>query len=73
MTFMANILIPIGFNAVNIFWGLGIYLLKLLVITILVALVELNTVKLRLYSIPNFAAIAFIISVLGFLTSFILK
>ncbi len=73
MTFMANIFIPVGFNAANIFLGIGIYLLKLLVITVLVALVELNTVKLRLYSIPNFAAIAFIISVLGFLTSFILK
>ena len=73
MTFMANILIPIGFNVENIFLGLGIYILKMLVITILVALVELNTVKLRLYSIPNFAAIAFIISVLGFLTCFILK
>ena len=73
MTFMANILIPIGFNIENIFLSLGIYLLKILVITILVALVELNTVKLRLYSIPNFAAIAFIVSVLGFLTCFILK
>lgn len=73
MTIMANVLIPIGFNVENIFLSLGIYVLKILVITILVALVELNTVKLRLYSIPNFAAIAFIISVLGFLTCFILK
>ncbi|PYG87538.1 formate hydrogenlyase subunit 4 [Ruminiclostridium sufflavum DSM 19573] len=73
MTFMANILIPIGFNIENIFIGLGIYILKILAITVLVALVEINTVKLRLYSIPNFAAIAFIISVLGFLTCFILK
>lgn len=73
MTFMANILIPIGFNIENIFLGLGIYVLKIFVITILVSLVEINTVKLRLYSIPNFAAVAFIISVLGFLTCFILK
>ena len=73
MTFMANILMPVGFNVQNIFLGLGIYLLKIIVITIMVAVVELNTVKLRLYSIPNFAAIAFIISVLGFLTCFILK
>jgi len=73
MTFMANILIPLGFNVENIFLSLIIYVLKILVITILVGIVELNTVKLRLYSIPNFAAIAFIISVLGFLTYFILK
>jgi len=73
MTFMANILMPIGFNVQNIFLSLGIYLIKILVITILVGLVELNTVKFRLYSIPNFAAIAFILSVLGFLSCFILK
>lgn len=73
MTFMANILMPIGFNTENIFASLGIYIIKILSITILVGFVELNTVKLRLYSISNFAAIAFIISVLGFLTCFILK
>jgi len=73
MTFMANILMPIGFNIENIFLSLGIYIIKILLITILVGLVELNTVKLRLYSVSNFAAIAFIISVLGFLTCFILK
>lgn len=73
MTFMANILMPIGFNVENIFLGLGIYILKILIITILLGLVELNTVKLRLFSIPNFAAIAFIVSILGFLTCFILK
>lgn len=73
MTFMANILMPVGFGTENIFLGLGIYLLKLLIITALVGIVEIHTVKFRLYSIPNFAVIAFIISVLGFLTSFILS
>ena len=73
MTFMANILIPVGFNVRNIFLEFGIYLVKVLVITILVGVVELNTVKFRLYSIPNFAVIALVISILGFLTGFILK
>lgn len=73
MTFIANILIPVGFNVENIFLGLGIYLIKVLIITILVGIVELNTVKFRLYSIPNFAVIALIVSILGFLTGFILK
>lgn len=73
MTFMANILMPIGFNVENVFLGLGIYILKLLIITALVGFVEINTVKLRIYSIPNFAAIAFIVSILGFLTCFILR
>jgi formate hydrogenlyase subunit 4 len=73
MTIMANILIPVGFGIGNVFVSFGIYLVKVLVITVLVGLVELNTVKLRLYSIPNFAVIALIISILGFLTGFILK
>lgn len=73
MTFMANILIPVGFEIKNIFLGVGIYLLKVFIITILVGIVELNTVKFRLFSIPNFAVIALVISILGFLTGFILK
>lgn len=73
MTFMANVLIPVGFNIDNFLYSLAIYLIKIFIIAIIVGLVELNTVKFRLYSIPNFAAIALILSVLGFLTSFILK
>ena len=73
MTFMANILFPVGFSIENVFLALGVFLVKVLVITILVGLVELNTVKFRLYSIPNFAVIALVISILGFLTGFILK
>jgi len=73
MTIMANILIPAGFDNSNFILGFGIYLLKLLVITALVGLVELNTVKFRLYSIPNFAVIALVISILGFFTGFILR
>lgn len=73
MTFMANILMPVGFNAENILLSLGIYFLKVVIIIVLVGIVEIHTVKFRLYSISNFAVIAFIISVLGFLTCFILS
>ena len=73
MTFMANILIPVGLNMENILAGLGIYLLKLIIITFLVGLIEINTVKFRLFSLPNYAAIALIIAVLGFLTRFVLR
>ncbi len=73
MTFMANILIPVGFNIENVFLSFLIYLIKVLIIAVIVGIVEINTVKLRLYSIPNFAVLALIISILGFLTGFILK
>lgn len=73
MTFMANILLPVGLNMENTLAGLGIYLLKLIIITIIVGLVEINTVKFRLFSLPNYAVIALIISVLGFLTCFVFR
>lgn len=73
MTIMANIFMPVGFNISNSLLGFGVYILKLLVITVLVGLVELNTVKFRLFSIPNFAVIALVISVLGFFTGFIFR
>lgn len=73
MTFMANILIPVGFDIENIFLSLLIYLVKVIIIAVIVGIVEINTVKLRLYSIPNFAVLALIISILGFLTGFILR
>ncbi len=73
MTFIANVLIPVGFGVENILIGFAIYFIKILLITLIVGLIELNTVKFRLYSIPNFAVIALIISVLGFLTGYVLK
>ena len=73
MTFISNIIVPIGFGSGNFFIGLACFILKLLVITLVIALIEICTVKLRLFSIPNFAAIAFILAVLGFMSCFIFK
>jgi formate hydrogenlyase subunit 4 len=73
MTFMANILIPVGLNVESTLLALGIYLLKITIITVLVGIIEISTVKFRLFSLPNYAAIALIISILGFLTCFVLR
>lgn len=73
---------------VNIFWphdqwialaGVGglllsllIYILKILLLAALVAAIETITVKFRFFSVPNLAAMAFMLAFLGFLQSFVL-
>lgn len=49
-----------------------IYLLKIILAAILIALIEAGTVKMRFFSIPNLAALSFILSFLGFLQYFVL-
>jgi formate hydrogenlyase subunit 4 len=47
-----------------------LFIVKALAVTVVLALIEINTVKLRLFSLPNLAALAFILSVLGFMSGF---
>ncbi len=77
ITLLVNIFIPhdqfisiAGIGAVAI--SLLIYLIKVIFVAVVIAIVEVSTVKLRLFSIPNIAALAFILSFLGFLQYFIL-
>ena len=71
MTFIANILMPFGMNVSNVFVAICIFIIKILVITLVIAVIELSTVKFRLFSMPNIAAIAFILGILGFMSGFI--
>jgi len=77
ITLMVNILIPhdqlIGFaGAGAVILSLIIYLIKVIFVSVIIAIVEVNTVKFRLFSLPNLAALAFILSFLGFLQYFVL-
>ena len=49
-----------------------IYLIKIILAAVLLALIEVSTVKMRFFSIPNLAALSFILSFLGFLQYFVL-
>ena len=76
ITLLVNIFIPhdqiigiTGFGAVAI--SILIYLIKVIGVSIIIALVEVSTVKLRLFSIPNLAALSFILSFIGFLQYFV--
>lgn len=74
ITIIVNIFLPFGssFNmGISLFITLGLYLFKVLIITVLVAFIEISSVKLRLFSIPNIAALSFILAILGFMSSFV--
>jgi formate hydrogenlyase subunit 4 len=77
MTLLVNILIPhdqvIAFSGfLALLLSLLLYFLKIIILTGIIAAIEINTVKFRLFSIPNLAAFAFILSLLGILQYFIL-
>jgi formate hydrogenlyase subunit 4 len=77
MTLMVNIFLPLdSFLTVTGFTGVAlsllIYLGKILLLTVIVAFIEVNTVKVRFFSIPNLAALSFILAFLGFMQYFVL-
>lgn len=77
ITLLINIFIPhdqliliSGVGAVVI--SVLIYLVKVILSSLLIAILEISTVKLKLFSIPNLAALAFILSFIGFMQHFVL-
>jgi len=76
VTLLVNLLLPtdqlIGFaGAGAVAVAIAIYLVKVVFVSALIALIEVGTVKLRLFSVPNLAALAFILALLGFLQYFV--
>lgn len=51
--------------------SLLLYAAKVLLASVLIAAVEAGTVKFRFFSVPNLAALAFILSLIGFLQTFV--
>ncbi|HEY5563517.1 MAG TPA: NADH-quinone oxidoreductase subunit H [Clostridiaceae bacterium] len=77
ITLIVNIFLPtdqlIGnFGIASIFISILIYAIKVIAVSTLIAIGEVSTVKLSLFSIPNLAALSFILSFLGFLQFFVL-
>lgn len=52
--------------------NIGLYVVKVIGISIILALIEVFTVKFRFFSVPNIAALSLILSFLGFLQYFVL-
>lgn len=78
LTLLANLFLPpdILINTSNVLGsvalGLVFYFLKVIFLTLLLSLVEISTVKLRFFSVPNLAAISFALAFLGFIQHFII-
>jgi len=77
MTLMVNVFLPLDFLVTvpgipGILLLLLIYIGKMLLLALVVALIEVNTVKVRFFSIPNLAALSFILAFLGFMQYFVL-
>lgn len=76
ITLFVNILIPhdqwLGIGIGALVLSLVIYLIKVIGMALVIAVFEVNTVKFKLFSIPNLAALSFILAFLGILQYFIL-
>lgn len=77
LTLAVNIFIPhdqfIPISGVGaVLLSILIYLIKVILAAVLIAAAEISTVKLRLFSIPNLAALSFILSFIGFMQYFVL-
>jgi len=77
ITLAVNIFIPndqfiLITGAAAVFLSLVIYLIKVILIAAVIAVAEICTVKLRLFSVPNLAALSFILSFVGFMQYFVL-
>jgi len=76
ITLLINLFLPhdqiLGISGVAaIGLSLLLYLAKVVMAAVLIAIVEVSTVKLRLFSIPNLAALSFILAFIGFLQCFV--
>ena len=70
-TLFATLFLPFGSNFC---WciAFSIFVTKLLLISFLVAIIEVNTAKLRLFKVPNLLAISFVFGFLSLTTYYIL-
>ncbi len=76
ITLLVNLLVPhdqlLTSGAIGVLLSILIYFAKVVVTAVIIGVIEVNTVKFKLFSIPNLAALAFILSFLGFFQYFVL-
>ena len=75
MTLLVNVFFPYGlplaWSPAGALLGLGYLLLKLLVLAVAIVLVETTNAKLRLFRVPELLAIAFTLSALALVSTFL--
>jgi formate hydrogenlyase subunit 4 len=79
ITVIVNIFLPSGIpgmalpSAAAIMLSLGIYIAKVIAVSFAIAVVEVSSVKFRLFSVPNLAAFSIIMALLGFVQYFVIR
>ena len=76
ITLLVNVFVPVDqllslTGAAAVVVSLLIYLVKVMLASVLTGIIESFTVKMRFFSVPNLAALAFILSFVGFLQFFV--
>ena len=76
ITLLVNLFIPSGTPAAGDFLAIAvsivIYIVKVLLTAVLLAAAEVSTVKLKLFTVPNLAALSFILAFIGFVQYFVI-
>lgn len=77
ITLVVNLFLPVDqlipvVGAGGFLLSVALYFIRVVLLSVIIAVTEVSTVKFRFFSIPNLAALAFILSFLGFLQYFIL-
>jgi formate hydrogenlyase subunit 4 len=77
MTLLVNVFFPFGLSAswtpLALTASLGWFLLKLFVLSLMVAAVEVTNAKMRLFRVPELLAIAFVLSALALVSTFLFQ
>lgn len=76
ITLLVNVFVPVdqllgAAGAAAVALSLLIYFVKVTLASVLIGIIESFTVKMRFFSVPNLAALAFILSFIGFLQFFV--
>jgi len=70
--FLPAPLVPNGSGIMIFLTGFALYVVKIVVVSGVIGLLEVSTVKFRFFSVPNIGALSLILSFLGFLQYFVL-
>jgi formate hydrogenlyase subunit 4 len=77
MGILVNIFLPVGlaadFSVASLSLALGVFLLKILILSAAVVLVETVNAKLRLFRVPDLLSAAFVLATLALLSTFLFQ
>jgi len=77
MTILVNVFFPFGlstdWSAWTFVFSLPVFILKLLLLAVVVAIVEVSNAKMRLFRVPELLAIAFVMGVLALVSTFLFQ